>query len=372
MKLLITGGHLTPALGLIDHIIENHPTDEVVFLGREYSQDKNKQPSKERSEVEKRSVHFIPYSTGKFVDKNPLAIISAIIRFTKGFFHACSVMIYEKPDIFISFGSYLAVPVALAAWLFRVPIITHEQTRTLGSANRFISMFAAVVAVSYKQTLSLVTSKKGVFTGNILRKQLLQRKPNRPAWIPFQPEKPVLYITGGSQGSEVINTMIAKALPVILKDWFIVHQCGAAHEKRSYKQELEAAREQLQPQLRLSYVIREWVSEPELAWIYNNSTGLVSRAGANTTQEIALFKIPAILIPLPFSNHNEQQLNAEWLQETGGAIVINQKDLTVESIFDNLEVLKNRHKAFSRKLEELQIPLDADSKVYELALAQLR
>lgn len=372
MKLLITGGHLTPALGLIDYVQQQQPADVIVFVGREYSQEKNKQPSKERTEIEERGLTFIPFTSGKFVEKNPVALVASTALCIKAFFHACAILLKEKPDIFISFGSYLAVPVAVAAWLLRVPIITHEQTRTIGTANRFITHLAKVTAVSYPQTAALLPNKKVVVTGNVMRQQLVQKSPKQPAWITFKPEKPLLYITGGSQGSEVINTVVCQSLPRILKDWYVIHQCGAANMNRSYKQELETAREQLKPQLRFSYIVREWVSVEELAWIYKNATGLISRAGANTTQEVALFKIPSIMIPLPFSNHNEQLLNAQWLEETGGAIIIHQKDLLTEVLCDALDILQNRHKAFRRKLEELEVPLDADKQLYELAQTHAR
>lgn len=367
MKILITGGHLTPALGLIDFIQESHKEDEIIFVGREYAQEKNKQPSKERTEVETRAIPFFAISSGKFAERNPLALLLSSLQFVKSFFQSCGILLKHKPNVIISFGSYLAVPVALAGWLLRVPVITHEQTRTVGTANRLITSFAKALAVSYPNTVDAPNSKKIVVTGNVLRKQLMQKAISQPVWITFKPEKPLLYITGGSQGSEVINTVVAKSLQHILRDWFVIHQCGSDSEKRSYKQELESARESLKPQLRFSYIIREWVSAEELAWIYEHATALISRAGANTTQEVALFKIPAIMVPLPFSQHNEQLLNAQWLEETGGAIIIQQKDLTTDSIGQALETLKNRHKAFSRKLAELEVPLHADLKLYELA-----
>jgi UDP-N-acetylglucosamine--N-acetylmuramyl-(pentapeptide) pyrophosphoryl-undecaprenol N-acetylglucosamine transferase len=229
-----------------------------------------------------------------------------------------------------------------------------------------------VTAVSYPETATALSTKNTVVTGNVLRQQLVQKNPTQPAWVTFKPEKPLLYITGGSQGSEVINTVVCQSLPRILKDWYVIHQCGAANINRSYKQELESARGQLKAQLRFSYIVREWVSVEELAWIYKNAAGLVSRAGANTTQEVALFKIPSVMIPLPFSNHNEQLLNAQWLEETGGAIIIHQKDLVSEVLCDALDILKARSKAFSRKLEALEVPLDADKRLYELAQTHAR
>ncbi|MBP7768533.1 UDP-N-acetylglucosamine--N-acetylmuramyl-(pentapeptide) pyrophosphoryl-undecaprenol N-acetylglucosamine transferase [Candidatus Woesebacteria bacterium] len=367
MKILLTGGHLTPALGLIDYIKTYHSEDEIIFAGREYSQEKNKQPSKERTEIEKRGIHFIAFKTGKIVDSNPIAWIAASIQTVLAFFHALVILHTNRPDAIISFGSYVAVPIATAGWILGIPVITHEQTRTIGVANSWISSFAKVLAVSYKPQGTGQTKTNSVFTGNIIRDQLIQKKPATPEWITKKFEKPILYVTGGSQGSEIINTVIGQSLPNLLKNWTIIHQCGSDSAARSYKKELGQIREQLKPSQQDSYYIREWISIDELAWIYRTATAIISRAGANTTQEIALFAIPAILIPLPFSNNHEQQLNAEWLADTGGALIINQKDLTTESIIDTLERIRTKPASFSRKLAELEIPTDAASRVYALA-----
>lgn len=367
MKLLITGGHLTPALGLIDYIQKEHPSDEIVFVGRVYAQEKSRQPSKERMEVEKRNVKFIPFRSGKFTEYNPFALLQSIALAIGGFFYALSILLKDRPHIVISFGSYLAVPVAIAAWILQIPVITHEQTRTIGSANRLMQYVAKSVAVSYPESASLIQTHKAVVTGNVLRQQLLQKHPTKPDWVIEKIEKPVLYITGGSQGSEVINTVITQCLPQILKDWFVIHQCGSTSQKRSYKQELEIAREQLKPSQKNNYIIKEWVSVDELAWIYHHAEGIISRSGANTTQEIALFAVPAIFIPLPFSKNDEQLLNAQWLTTTGGAILIQQKDLTKEAILAALENLKHSNKTMKKKLQLVSIPMDADNKLYALA-----
>lgn len=366
MKILISGGHLTPALALIDFIKEEHPNDTVVFAGREYSQERTKQLSKERSETEKRGAKFIAFTSGKFEEWNPISLFFSGLSCIKAFFHACSIILSEKPSIYVSFGSYLAAPLAFACWILHVPVITHEQTRTLGIANKMIAPIAKVVAVSYPQVQSLLLPSKTEFTGNLLRKQLSVKNPKKPAWITKAIDKPVLYITGGSQGSEIINTVTGQSLARLCKDWFVIHQCGGNSAQRSYTQELEQMRDQLRPQLRFSYVVREWVNVEELAWIYKNATALVSRSGANTTQEIAFFNIPSVLIPLPFSHRNEQVLNAQWLTEVGGAILIHQKDLTPDSLVAALTKVKDNHAIYQKKLMTLDIPMDADRKLYAL------
>lgn len=351
MKVLISGGHLTPALAIIEYIQKNHPQTEIVFVGREFAREDTKQPSAERSEVTALGVTFIPFTTGKFTSLNPTTALPALLKTTGGFFHALQILLREKPDVFLSFGSYLAVPVAFAAWVSGIPIVTHEQTRTVGSATRIIAALAKTVAVSYKETKTeLTTTRNVVVTGNPLRSVLFSPPSTPPSWYNSRTTKPLLYITGGSQGSEVLNSTIMQALPKLTKDWNIIHQTGRATQKRNYAAELEAASASLPARQRSSYFVREWITAEELAWIYKHASAVTGRAGANTVQELATFKVPAVLIPLPFSHHQEQQKNAEWLASTGGAYVLPQKSLTPQDLSQLLAKISATPAAHKRKL----------------------
>jgi UDP-N-acetylglucosamine--N-acetylmuramyl-(pentapeptide) pyrophosphoryl-undecaprenol N-acetylglucosamine transferase len=236
----------------------------------------------------------------------------------------------------------------------------------VGFSNQFIGKIAKKIAISFPESAEFFPSHKTVLTGNLIRKQLLQKNPKKPEWFTETATLPLLYITGGSQGSEVINTTVSQMLSRILKDWQVIHQCGTASESRSYLSELEQKKSQLTKAQRERFFIREWVSELELAWIYKHATAAISRAGANTTQELTYNRLPAILIPLPFSHYQEQQKNAEALSSTGGAILIPQKHLSPETLLTALETIRTKNQACRRKLAELTVSEDADQKLYTL------
>ena len=353
MKVLLTGGHLTPCLAVIEHLQKEQPDWQLVFVGREFSREDTEQPSSEREEVTARGVSFLPITTGKFSSSSPLALLTAIGRTVVGFFTALQIILKERPDVCVSFGSYLAVPIAYAAWLSGVPVITHEQTRTIGMATRLISWVATTVAVSFPETAVAVSAKKVQITGNPLRTQLHRPPKTAPKWFTDASKKPIVYITGGSQGSEVLNTTVSQAVAKLTKDWTVVHQCGRATNVRSYLEELESMAATLHARQRNSYFVHEWLTVEELSWIYANAGVVVGRSGANTVQELAVFKIPSILVPLPFSHHQEQLRNAEWLASTGGAVVLLQKDLTADSLNTLLTHMGKTLAAHRRKLELL-------------------
>ncbi|MEX0895969.1 MAG: UDP-N-acetylglucosamine--N-acetylmuramyl-(pentapeptide) pyrophosphoryl-undecaprenol N-acetylglucosamine transferase [Patescibacteria group bacterium] len=364
-KILITGGHLTPALAFIDHIQALRANFSIVFLGRLLTREFDEQPSQEKFEVEKRSVPFVSFKAPKLSGQSVWQLPITAISVLKATVQAAKLIRSEKPDVIVSFGSYLAVPAALAAWLLNIPVITHEQTRTAGFSNQLISRLARTVAISHPESKKFFPKHKTVVTGNLLRKQLSDQA-TKPSWFTSQASAAILYITGGSQGSEVINSTVCQVLPRILRDWRVIHQCGASSKYHRYRDELLSARSQLQRSYQDRYFVQEWLTESELAWVYQNTALAISRAGANTTQELALHRIPAILIPLANSHRNEQEENAKMLAKTGGAIIIRQNEFTPEKLLEELKKLGSKYKASSKKLGSIHFRTDAPQKLLKI------
>lgn len=367
MKILISGGHLTPALALIEYIKSNHQSDEVIFLGRLYSKKTTKQISQEKVEVEKLGAKFIPFNSVKLSQNNLFEKIKVIPLLIFKTLSTTLVIAKEKPDVFVSFGGYLAVPIALACYIMRVPIVTHEQTRTAGVANIIIAKFADQIAISYEESLEFFPKQRTKLTGNLIRNSILKSSKKLPEWIKKKPLKPILYITGGSQGSEIINRTVSLILKPLLKNWFIIHQCGKPAGRINYKKELEQKRSKLSQANQDNYKIREWVNKEELSWIYSNAKGVISRSGANTTEEIALNKIPAVLIPLPFSHNDEQLKNAQALSDNKQAILLEQKNLTPEVLLEAADLIKKYHRKFSRNLLMFSKIKNSEEKLYNIA-----
>lgn len=345
MKILITGGHLTPALATIDYIQKHHPTDTVVFVGVDITQKKSQQQSKERKEVEKRGITFINFSAVKLSELLSLTGIFIFFSFVSSCFKASQIIGKQKPDVILSFGGYVAIPFAIAGTLQKKPIVTHEQTRVAGFANKFIAKFAKKIAVSYKETIHLFPKDKTVLTGNPIRQSLFDAAP-QPSWIPFSPKtrKPILYITGGNQGSQVMNQVVGKIIPQLTTNWNVIHQSGSPTVHSNYKQTLEKIKQNLSPRKQTSYVVREWLEESELAWVYQHATAVVSRSGANTSQELISFAIPSVLIPLPFSYQNEQLTNAQSLAKIGIAKILKQQKLSPKSLEKTIhKIYQSRH-----------------------------
>jgi UDP-N-acetylglucosamine--N-acetylmuramyl-(pentapeptide) pyrophosphoryl-undecaprenol N-acetylglucosamine transferase len=364
MKILVTGGHLTPALSFIDWVTEKQPKDRFVFVGREYSQDVLKQKSVERYELEKRKIKFVSFLAvrlGKYFFTN---LLKEIPRFIKSIGQAGKIIKEEKIDVVVSFGGYLAVPFALAAFFKRIPVVTHEQTLAMGFANRLIGRFAKKVAVSFPETAEQFP-KKSVVTGNPLRKGVFSKKQAKPSWF-IESKKPILLVMGGNQGAKVLNELILNNLPGLIKDWTIVHQCGKPTLERNYSQAFSLVQEHLSKEDKNSIFVKEWIDDKDLFWLYRNSRVALSRSGANAVQEIAVSELPAIFVPLPSAHKNEQYKNAKWLVDRGAAILIEQPSLTKESLFSALDKLDTAEKQMRESLSSLSFPKNAAEKLYEL------
>ncbi|MBU0974692.1 UDP-N-acetylglucosamine--N-acetylmuramyl-(pentapeptide) pyrophosphoryl-undecaprenol N-acetylglucosamine transferase [Patescibacteria group bacterium] len=366
MKILITGGHLTPALAFIDFINKNHPDDKIIFLGRTHTQNKTKQVSREKQETAKKGVLFIPFKSIKLSRNNILEKLKAVPVLITSTFKSIAILSKNKPNVFVSFGGYLAVPVTFAAWIMRVPIITHEQTRTVGIANKLISKFANIIAVSYKESLKNFPANRTFVTGNLIRKNILSVNSTRPKWIEINQKNPILYVTGGSQGSEIINHTISQVMKYLTKDWIVIHQCGNSTKTRNYKKELTQIKNSLPMSNKNNYYVREWLDEEDLSWIYSNAKIIVSRAGANTTEEIAIRGIPSILIPLPFSHNDEQLKNAQALSNKSQAILLEQKFLNPKTLLESIELINKYNRKFSRNLKMFTKSKNSEIKLYDL------
>jgi UDP-N-acetylglucosamine--N-acetylmuramyl-(pentapeptide) pyrophosphoryl-undecaprenol N-acetylglucosamine transferase len=351
MKIAIIGGHLTPALAYIEYCQQNELTAELFFLGRTFSQSNQQQKSIEKKSVQSLNIPFFAIDTPKITSWMPWLLLIFLVEYLVSIQKIIKYLFKIKPDCILSFGSYLAVPTTVIGKILRIPIVTHEQTITAGRANRFIALFATKVAISFKESMAFFPQKKTVVTGNPIRPTLISPTKEKPKWLITQSKKPILYITGGNQGSHIINSVAKQILRQLTKDFVVIHGCGRKTKATDYEQELLEASRKLPSTHHGRYFVRTWITTEELSWILNNSVLAISRAGANSIQEFVATQLPALLVPLPFSFHNEQMLNAKAMAELGGAVVIAQKDFSPDFVLHNIKQMFAKHKAMKRKLK---------------------
>ena len=334
-KIIITGTHLTPALELIRQLQSDLKTDwEISYIGRQSNSNDTTSISIESQIIPDLGINFYPINCGKLGRRYLPNTVFGVPKTIIGFFQAFSLVKKIRPDIVVSFGGYVSVPVIISAKLNRVKSITHEQTLTNSLTTKINSRFVDKIALSFnnQKQIEQLPKNKVVITGNLLRHELFQKEIslNKKFLFP-NPKQPLIYITAGNQGSHSINLSIKKILP-LLKNFNIIHQTG--------KNDFSIFKNLSQKYS--NYLAADYFNTADFSWIINNADILISRSGANTSQEIVAFSKKSILIPLPQSQQNEQLLNALWVQEKlpQETIIIDQQNLNSQNLLSAISKLE--------------------------------
>lgn len=336
-KIIMTGGgtagHVTPNLALIPKLKELGY--EVQYIGTK--------DGIEKTIIKEINIPYHEISSGKLRRYFDLKNFTDPFKVIKGIFEAKKIIKREKPDVVFSKGGFVAVPVVIGAKLNKIPVIAHESDMTPGLANRISEPYCTKVCVTFPESLKYIKDNKGVLTGTPIREELFNGSKILGLKIcGFSREKPLLMIIGGSLGSKFINKTVRNCLPELKKNYNIVHICGKGNLDSSLLNEE-------------GYKQFEYLNE-DLPHVMNAADLVISRAGANVIYELLALKKPNLLIPLSAkSSRGDQILNANSFKKSGYSSVIQEEELTPETLLKGLEeVYKNKEK-YIRAMNESPI-----------------
>ncbi|MFE7544549.1 undecaprenyldiphospho-muramoylpentapeptide beta-N-acetylglucosaminyltransferase [Streptomyces platensis] len=333
-----TGGHTYPALTAIRtlqaRLAAGGGTLDVLWIGTPDGLEARIAPAE--------GIPFTTVATGKIRrSSNPLKMASPanirdMARVPLGVAQARKIVADFRPDVVLATGGFVAVPAGIAARMCKRPLVLHEQTVRLGLANRKLAGSATRIAVSSESTLRLLPEAvrgAAVVTGNPVRPEVLTGHGDRAVTAlglgGFDRRLPTLYVTGGAQGAQQINQVVAGALSWLLERANIIHQCGPAN--------VDALRQHaagLPAELAARYYLTGFV-DTELPDVLALADVVVSRSGAGTLAELTALGKPAVFIPLASSAGNEQAHNARHLEEAGAAVAL-LDDVTADALRDTV------------------------------------
>ncbi|MBI4066821.1 UDP-N-acetylglucosamine--N-acetylmuramyl-(pentapeptide) pyrophosphoryl-undecaprenol N-acetylglucosamine transferase [Candidatus Gottesmanbacteria bacterium] len=340
-KIIISGGHPSPAIALIEEISRSNEFD-ILYIGKKYLDAAGKKESWEYQEIAKLGIKFHDLSTGKLSRIIGITTLISLLKFPLGLLNALKLLKKEKPDVVVSFGGYIALPLSISAKLYNIPILAHEQTLKIGLSNKIISKFADTFCISYPSLKKEINHKNLVLTGNPLRDGIKQGKSQ--GIIKVINSDPIVYITGGGLGSHFINIALAEILEKLLTDFIVIHQCGESVEYDDYNY-LQQKKSTLPPILNKNYHIFKHLETQDVGWILSNADLLVGRSGANTITEVLYHHLPSLFIPLPWAGEGEQQANATMLKDLGVAHILPQENLDANHLFSTIrEMIANKSK----------------------------
>lgn len=344
MKIAIIGGHFSPALAVIAKLPKG---TEIIFIGRKYGLEGDKATTLEYQTIIELGIPFYNLRTGRLQRHLTRHTIPSLIKMPMGFFQALSLLKKTKPDVILGFGGYLSVPVAYAGKVLGIPVVIHEQTLGAGLANKLIAPFATTVCLSWRESRRFFPKARTVLTGNPVRKDIIN--PQTPDFADvFSYGLPVIYVTGGSAGSHAINLLIEGTLPELLRKAVVIHQTGDAKEFGDFDR-LSELQPRLSDDLKKRYVVRKFINPQDVGYIMKHADLVIGRSGINTVTELLWLKKPAILIPLPVSQAQEQRKNAYFLKDLGLAEVVEQDKITSSELLLKITSMLEHIKMYTIK-----------------------
>lgn len=341
-----SGGHIYPALSIINKIKECEPNSEFLYIGTHNRMEKDIIPK-----------YNIPFETIEiygFDRKRITKNFKTLTCFFKSI-KKCKKLIKEfKPDVVIGVGGYVTGPVLYSAHKLGYKTFIHEQNSFPGKANKFLSNFASKIAVSFKSSIKNFPEYKTVFTGNPCSENALKVPEAKKSEFNLSENKKLVLFVMGSLGSTKINDFLLKTMSSFNnKDYEILFVTGNASYEDVIKNKFPG-----------NVHVLPYIEN--MTRIMKKTDIIVSRAGASTLSEIIALKIPSILIPSPYVAENHQYKNAIDLINKNAALMIEEKDLKGDILvrtIDNLINNEQKIKEIKSNLNSLCVS-DSATKIY--------
>jgi len=301
-----TGGHLFPGIAIAREWLGRNPESSVLFIGTDRTFEK-------KILAESGFAHAAITAAG-MKGLGLFKKIRALGCIPKGITQAAGILAWFRPHVVLGVGGYSSGPVALAAWLRRIPVVLHEQNLLPGITNRLLARVARRIYPSFEQTRLARGKTRSLLTGNPVRAEFLSGSGRKnPPGKPF-----TVLVSGGSQGAHGINTAMCAALACLKNPaaLFFIHQTGPADAQ---------AVEEAYAQQGIQCEVRPFFFD--MAARYHTADLVICRAGATTVAEITAMGKAVIFIPFPFAADNHQVLNARTLVEADAALMVEERDL---------------------------------------------
>ena len=341
-----TGGHIYPALAIINKIKEKEPDSEFLYIGTHNRMEKDIVPAKG---IPFKSIEM--YGFSKKIFRN-IKTVKCLFKA----FKQCKKMIKEfNPDIVIGVGGYVTVPVIVSAKKLGYKTFLHEQNSLPGKSNKFLSKYCDLVGVSFESSLDKFPSGKAIVTGNPCSEDALKAPVLLKSTLGLSATKKLVLIVMGSLGAGRVSKYLESELQKFEgKDYEVLFVTG----KGSYD---EVMKHSYPKNVKIIPFYEGLTS------VMKKTDVMVSRAGASTLSELIALEVPSILIPSPYVANNHQYLNALDLVNQNAALMIEEKNLEDGVLFKKVDELINNEeemKNIKGNLKKMQVK-DSATVIYD-------
>lgn len=326
-----TGGHIYPAVSIGKEIKKQDSAAEILFIGTE--------KGLENDIVPKEGFKLIKIKVRGFERKLSFGNLAAVAESFTSLFKAAKIIRDFKPDVVIGTGGYVCGSVLLAAALMKVPTLIHEQNAFPGVTNKILARFVDVIALNFSDAKKYFPeNSKVIVTGNPIRSNILNiSKEEGLKEFGFSKELPVVLIVGGSRGAKKLNesVLLLGKHCVDKKSFQMLHMTGEtqyADTINKYRSEGTAIDTKYLKVMPYLHNMPHALAASDI---------VISRCGASTLSEITALGKPSILVPYPYATDNHQEYNGRALEKSGAAIVILDRDLSNDIIYNEVVHMLN-------------------------------
>jgi UDP-N-acetylglucosamine--N-acetylmuramyl-(pentapeptide) pyrophosphoryl-undecaprenol N-acetylglucosamine transferase len=326
-----TGGHIFPAVAIADAVKKRFPEVDILFVGALGRMEMQKVPAAgypiEGLEIEgiKRSLSL----------SNFLFPFKLLKSYTK----AAAIIKSHQPQLVVGTGGFASGPTLLAAWRSGVPVVIQEQNSFPGITNRFMGKRAARICVAYPGLERFFPSANIRITGNPVRTQIEHNIFNREMGATrfgLRPDKPIVFVYGGSQGALPINRGVDQALTSLLaEDIQVIWQTGKSYVERARFAVQSAG-------LADRVFVSDFIEAMDAA--YACCDLVICRAGAISVSEICMQGLPSVLVPLPTAAEDHQTKNALVLAERSAAEILSNEEAPERLGYFLIRLLRDEEK----------------------------
>jgi UDP-N-acetylglucosamine--N-acetylmuramyl-(pentapeptide) pyrophosphoryl-undecaprenol N-acetylglucosamine transferase len=348
-----TGGHLYPAMAIIEYLQEKYPELSLSFIGSEKGMGHKLIPSM--------GIDFYKVKArGLKISSSPLKKIFGYARFIfamiPGFIRALKILKRKKVTKILGMGGYVCAPVFLAAMVRKIDFSIHEQNYIPGRLNKYFSSKAKYIFTSFKETEKYLKTKEGsvIFSGNPVRRAIRDCKRSRPSYGKWGLDKDRFTIVafGGSQGAEKINDTISGLYEEFHDDSRI--QILLISGNNHYADISGKMENKIKKDDPLIFRVKAYIDQMDQ--VYNIADLIIGRAGANTVFETAATGIPSVLIPYPHAIEDHQFYNAKYIADMGKAVLLRENKLSVKTLSDIIKNLLKNDMESCLKMKSVLIP----------------
>jgi len=359
MRVIVTGGgsggHIYPAIAIADKIKEKEPDAEILYMGNDLGLEKDIVPG---------TGYPLELVTARWLDRKSVIELALTGMVTaRGVLQALKIMRRFKPDVVIGTGGFVCVPVVFAGHLYGAKCYLHEQNAYPGVANRVLEKFVDKVFLGFPDAADFFKEpKKHVNAGNPVRERFYNvDKDAARERLGIPKDDFVIFSFGGSQGAEMINEVGFDLMEAVNGHSDVTYIFGTGSQY--YDEIIEKAKTK-NIQIQSNVKVKSYIND--IQYYLSAADLIISRAGALSVAESTVCGRALLLIPSPNVTGNHQYYNAKSVADKGGAIILEEKDLTSEKLIEEVMRLKNQPELLKEmgRASKACAPLDACEMIY--------